>query len=151
MRVWRVSRYRALDGIGGQLVEGRWHTRGHLVTYAAEHAATAELEWLIHLSVGFDDTPKVIPFSEIEIPDDAATQQIAESGLPSNWRANFAATQNIGDAWLDSRRTALLFVPCAIAPARNVLLNPMHPDSTRMRVISTFDFPFDARLLKGLP
>lgn len=133
-------------------MHGRWHTRGHLVTYATEHPATAQLEWLVHLDITrVGDAPITIPFSEIEIPDDlVSSETITESDLPMNWRDNFAATQHIGDAWIDSRATLLLFVPSAIAPARNVLLNPAHSDASKIRIVNVFDYPFDERLLKDV-
>jgi RES domain-containing protein len=121
------------------------------VTYAGEHAATAQLEWLAHLNVSrLEDAPPKIPFSEIDVPDDLASREIEESNLPDDWRINLAVTQRLGDAWLDGRSTALLFVPSAIAPARNLLLNPTHPGAAQMRVLRAFDYPFDGRILKGI-
>ena len=141
MRIWRVSLHRDLSGVGGLYVHGRWHTRGHLVTYAAEHPATAQLEWLVHLDVQRpEDAPATIPFSEIEIPDDVGTMEITLQDLRSDWRSNLEATQTIGDRWLDETQAAILFVPSAITPERNILLNPGHRDASRIRVVRTFDY-----------
>ena len=116
------------------------------MTYASEHQATAELEWLVHLEATPDVFPRTIPFSEIDVPDDVATENVDEAALLAGWHGDVAQTQRIGDAWLESGRTALLFVPSAVVPARNVLLNPAHRDAGRIRVTRTFDFPLDSRL-----
>lgn len=148
MRIWRVSRHRELNGLGGLLVAGRWHSRGHLVTYAGEQAATAQLEWLVHLQVTRpEDAPASIPFSEIDVPDDVSYDEIVENSLPADWRTNEAVTQALGDAWLDGLSSAVLFVPSALTPARNVLLNPGHADAARITVVRTFEYPFDERFL----
>ena len=149
MRVWRVSRHRDLTGIGGLYVAGRWHTRGHLITYAAEHPATAQLEWLAHLEITRpQDAPLTIPFSEIEVPDDLIWEELTEADLPTSWETNQMETQRLGDSWLDERRSAVMFVPSVLVPARNVLLSPRHPDAARIRMVRSFDHPFDTRLLR---
>lgn len=147
MRLWRVSRHRDLTGVGGLLVAGRWHTQGHPVTYAAEHQGTAQLEWLAHLEVAADDFPRTIPFSELDVADGVSEAELRENDLPDGWRGDRRVTQRLGDEWLDSRSSALLFVPSLVVPARNALINPAHPDAGRIRVVRTFDYPLDSRLL----
>ena len=40
-------------------------------------------------------------------------------------------------------------VPSAIMPnVHNVLLNPLHPDSARARIVEVVDVPFDPRLFR---
>ena len=52
-----------------------------------------------------------------------------------------------GDAWLASRRSAMLSVPSVIVPeSRNLLLNVAHPDAERARIASIRPFAFDERL-----
>jgi RES domain-containing protein len=147
VQLWRVSRHRDLAGTGGLFVSGRWHTQGHLVTYAAEHQGTAQLEWLAHLEVTPDGFPRTVPFSEIDAPDDVSQTELSDDDLPAGWKSDQHITQSRGDEWLDSGRAALLFVPSALVPARNVLLNPSHPDSRRIRIVRSFDYPLDPRLL----
>ena len=150
MQLWRVSRYPLLDGYGGMVVAGRWHTRGHPVTYCADQAATVLIEWIVHLELGPDEIPATIPYIIIDAPDDIAIERVDSARLPPDWKSIFSMTQAIGDAWLDSRRTALLRVPSAVIPeTENVLINPLHLDSARIRITRTLDEPFDARLLAG--
>ncbi|HZZ64722.1 MAG TPA: RES family NAD+ phosphorylase [Candidatus Baltobacteraceae bacterium] len=149
MRVWRVSRHRDLTGIGGLYVAGRWHTRGHLITYAGEHPATAQLEWLAHLDVTRpEDAPTTIPFCEIDLPDDLVRDELTETDLPPGWQTNQIETQRLGDSWLDAGKSAVIFVPSVLVPARNVLLNPQHPHAVRVRIVRSFDHPFDNRFLR---
>ena len=137
--------------MGGMYVDGRWHTRGHLVTYAAEHAATALLEWLVHLEVmGIDDAPATIPFIEIDLPDEINRDEYTDAGLPNRWQSEKTTTQRLGDTWLKGINAPALFVPSVVVPARNVVLNPLHPDARKIRVVRTFEHRFDPRLLTRL-
>jgi RES domain-containing protein len=119
---------------------------GHPVLYAAEHQATAQLEWLAHLEVTLEDFPRTIPFSELELPDDVSRSEINDHDLPDGWRGAPRITQGLGDEWLKSRRSALMCVPSAIVPARNVLINPRHPNARRIAILRSFDYPLDPRL-----
>jgi RES domain-containing protein len=57
-------------------------------------------------------------------------------------------SRDIGDHWLDRSASALLQVPSAIsAKGANFLLNPAHPDATRVSVAEVIQAPFDPRLL----
>jgi RES domain-containing protein len=52
-----------------------------------------------------------------------------------------------GDAWIESRRSALLRVPSWIVPeSYNVLINPAHPDAPSIQLGSVRPFQFDQRL-----
>jgi RES domain-containing protein len=148
VRLWRVSRHRELNGVGGLLVSGRWHSQGKPVIYAAEHQGTAQLEWLAHLEVSVPaDLPRTIPFSEISIPDDASREEMRREDLPVGWEADQTITQRIGDEWLHSRRTLLLLLPSVLVPARNVLINSLHRESSNVVLTRAFDFVLDPRLL----
>ena len=55
--------------------------------------------------------------------------------------------QTIGDAWIESRRSALLRVPSWIVPeSYNVLINPAHPDALSIQLGPVRPFRFDQRL-----
>ena len=59
--------------------------------------------------------------------------------------------QEIGRAWLDSARTAVLSVPSAVLPAEgNYLLNPRHPAFSRIVVGEAQSLAVDTRLLRNL-
>ncbi len=74
------------------------------------------------------------------------------SALPRNWASYPApeALAELGTAWADSLRSAVLIVPSAVIPQEeNVLLNPEHADFARIRIGAARPFSFDRRMWKG--
>jgi RES domain-containing protein len=54
----------------------------------------------------------------------------------------------VGDAWLVAALTLTLHVPAAPVPEElNVLINPVHPEAARVRVVARRPFFFDPRLV----
>ena len=49
VKLWRISNYADLAGRGGQLAEGRWHSRGRPILYCAEAPSGALIEFPVHL------------------------------------------------------------------------------------------------------
>jgi len=152
MRVWRICRKPyvdiALDGIGGMYTSGRWHNKGHPIVYTATSAALAALEVLVHVDPL--TAPTDLRLLAIELPDDLTTEVLELVSLPDGWHSVPAPTalQSLGSSWLTSGRTAALNVPSAIITVeRNVLLNPRHPETQRIRISSDEAFTFDTRLL----
>lgn len=71
--------------------------------------------------------------------------------LPKNWRAETApkSLQILGDAWLDSGKSAVPCVPSAIVGGEfNYLLNPLLAEYVKLRIHAPEKFPFDMRLVK---
>jgi len=55
-------------------------------------------------------------------------------------------TQYIGDDFIKQNKAAVLKVPSSIVPDEyNYLINPNHPDSKKIRVLSTQRLVFDGR------
>jgi RES domain-containing protein len=149
VRLWRISNYVDLTGIGGLVTSGRWHLRGMEIIYLAESPASALLERLVHLEIDPDDLPSTYQLLTIEIPDGPAFDAIGANDLAPDWRNNDASTGPIGDRWLRDRRTLLLQVPSAITPHTvNWLLNPRHPDAPRVKITDVIHAPFDQRLFR---
>ena len=145
MVLWRISRHRDLDGLGGLRAPGRWHERGSPVVYLAETAAGALLEVCVHTAA--DDVPPNYTLLEVTVPDSIAVETFKADSLPQDWSENLEATRAIGSEWLRSNRSALLRVPSVLAPATfNVLLNPAHLDAKKLTITSVLEYPFDLRL-----
>lgn len=151
MRIWRICRRpfarKPLDGRGGLLAAGRWHTPRRLVTYTSESLALASLEVLVHCDL--DLLPRDLMAIEIEVPRTVKISEVAASDLPRNWRRHPVppALQRLGNDWLDEGRTAVLRIPSALVPTEsNLLLNPLHRDFRVIRVIRRFKFTFDERI-----
>ncbi|MFN9660505.1 MAG: RES family NAD+ phosphorylase, partial [Cyanobacteriota bacterium] len=127
MLVWRIAREihcdTTLEGIGGLLVAGRWHRRGHPILYTSSSAALAALEVLVHLEPL--QAPDDLRLLGLELPDDLAIETLDLTQLPNDWRSLPApeSTQSIGSAWLERRSSVALRVPSVIvAMESNVLL-----------------------------
>ena len=149
MILWRISSYARLDGRGGLLASGRWHTQGRLIVYLAESAAGALAEALVHLELDPADLPPSYKLVKAEASDNLPIRTISASELPSDWTRNTLTTRSIGDRWLFEQDTALLRVPSAILPETwNVLLNPEHSQAKHVHVVSHREYPWDRRLLE---
>lgn len=139
MQAWRICResFADLTGEGARLYGGRWNSPGRPVVYAAETAALAVLEVRVHLDLDWDVLPSDYVLVTIHLPE----IQIEElAALPED-------TVEVGDAWLASRRSALLKVPSAIVPESfNMLINCAHPDAAAVSIASIRPFAFDERL-----
>jgi RES domain-containing protein len=152
MILWRlsgISHARAFDGGYGLLFDGRWNTVGHAVTYAATSPSLCVLEKLVHI-----EDPVLMPdlvMVRYEVPDDLAVKCIALRDLPVDWRQQESLTQRLGDAWHGAIETPLLKVPSAIVPIAdspdmNVVINHLHPDSARIRLVAAEHLTLDVRL-----
>jgi RES domain-containing protein len=140
--LWRISNYATLDGIGGTLQSGRWHTRGKPIIYTADHPASAVLEMLVNMDASL--LPDHFQLLKIDVPADLVVRPVGMSG---NWRTDHNMTRWLGDVWLAECRSLLLQVPSVIVPdAYNTLINPQHPDAVRLKIISTQSVPLDERL-----
>ena len=147
---WRLIKSRfarsAFGGEGARLYGSRWNSKGVAVAYAADSAALAVLEVLVHLQ-----NPAILDaysLATAAIPDELI-ESLPPRDLPANWRESppSAVTQAIGDAWVASARSAVLRVPSAVLDHGHVyLLNPAHPDFRKIKVKPTTPFRFDRRL-----
>lgn len=143
MLLWRISNFLALDGTGGLIVSGRWHSVGHAVVYTAESSALALLEALVRMQRGrLPDTYQLLC---IEVPENMEMESFPASAAPVRMEESMAW----GDRWLASGRTALASVPAVVAPlSHNILINPLHPDAAAIRVADHSRRPWDKRLFK---
>ena len=145
MVLWRISRHRDLDGLGGLRAPGRWHERGVPVVYLAESAAGALLEVCVHTAA--NDVPPNYTLLEVTVATSFTVEEISVDSLPQDWTENLEATRAMGSEWLRSMRSALLRVPSVLAPATfNVLLNSAHLDAKKIVISNVLEYPFDPRL-----
>ena len=147
-RIVRASRAQmAFTGEGAWRYGGRWNSPGVHVVYVSEHQSTAALEVFTNrVPFILEETYKAF---YLEWPDHL-TERFPMEKLPANWRVFPAPleTKEIGDRWVQERRSAVLALPSVISPAdTNFVLNPEHRDFKRIRIASPVDFNFDPRLL----
>lgn len=148
MRLWRISAYPGLSGVGGLHVDGRWHTSGHRVIYAAEHPALAMVEVMAHMRLGLTTIPTTLKLISLDVADGAAS--MSAPALPAGWQANEPTTQVIGNQWLETVGALLILIPSAIVPhAANYLINPLHSQAaTHLTEGEIEPFWFDKRFLR---
>lgn len=151
MIVYRITKakYSALDGMGGIYGPGRWHKKGIPVIYTSEHASLAAWEKLVHVA-GFDNFPEDLLLVKVELPDDAELQTVPLEVLVDGWNGfpYSNETMNYGTSFLRSKEFLALRVPSAIIPDEyNVILNPLHPGIYACKVVNTYEFVFDNRII----
>ena len=146
-RIARCTYANDLSGTGARLYGGRWNSIGKPATYLTSSRSLAMLEVLVHLQ------PLMVPddfcLVEVDVPDEHI-QTIITDILPKDWK-DISPPQilaRIGDGFLKKQEYFMLKVPSAIVPAEyNYLLNPLHPDMKKVKVIKTEPFNFDSRLV----
>lgn len=156
MIVFRIEREKyletTLEGNGAALTEGyRWNSLGTHLVYTAESRSLATLEISVHLDLS-EDLPTDRNYVEIEVPDEIQILELKSEDLPENWDAKPPSleTQYIGDDFVKENNAAVLKVPSSIVPQEyNYLINPNHPDSKKIKVISNKPLQFDERFLKS--
>lgn len=151
-QIWRIgkARYAAtlFSGEGSLLVGGRWHHQGECVVYTSESHSLAQLESLVH----FRRRRKLPPLVEAcaLVPDGIRIEEIDLRSLPARWNHTLPydrVTADLGSAWFQSQKSAVLRVPSALARGSNYLLNPLHPDFKRIQLSKPSQFRYDLRLL----
>jgi RES domain-containing protein len=157
MRVYRLYRSRrrsvAFQGEGSQISGGRWNLPGTPLVYTSETLSLCFLELLVHLD------PKQLALAELGleycvayIADGAPVLETRLSDLPRDWNAIpwSNSTQELGTRWMQSLKYLAVSVPSVvIATERNILLNPAHPEFSKVKIGSPAPFRVDLRLFQS--
>ena len=137
-----------LSGSGTRLFGGRWSSKGKPGVYLASSRALAVLEVLVHLQPLF--IPDNYCLVEIEVPGNSI-EHANISHLPSNWNdvSPPVEIKKIGDDFLLRKKRLMLKLPSAIVQSEfNFLVNPLHQDMQKVKVIKQEPFSFDERLIR---
>jgi len=155
MIVYRIGketrRFRAVDlsGAGAAAEGARWNDATVFMLYTSTTRALACLETLVHIA-----EPSPLPLDrfllDIEIPDDAwATRAVFDVSAHPGWDAlpESVTATTWGTTWANSQSTLLAEVPSIVIPEeKNILINPIHPDFSRVRLANTRKWTYDPRL-----
>ena len=138
------GRHPIYDAEGSRLYPGRWNTPAAPVIYTSEHYSTAMLEKLVHTSAVLPPNQHWI---RITIPNGISYEVFQPPAHPGWDGADESICKAVGARWHREACSALLLVPSLPARMeRNILINPRHPEATRI----THDLPepvwWDARL-----
>jgi RES domain-containing protein len=149
-RVYRILRRqfskKPLDGEGAYRFAGRWSSAGVRLAYTAEYLSLAMIEYFVHIDAA--DAPQDLVVVAADVPASVSRVVVGEKQLPVHWRRGPAPPElaAIGDSFVSGGRAAILIVPSVLAPAEsNWLVNPRHPEFSKIRVQRPEQFRYDAR------
>jgi len=153
IKAWRIvkakHKAKAFTGDGCQYASGRWHNLMVPVVYCSDSQALSALETFVHLQEDVKHI-KYVMF-ELHIPASLILEVESIATLPKRWRKQppGVETKKIGSQWVKSNSSAVLSVPSTIVPeSRNYLLNPLHPNISKIAIKPPNKFSFDARMWK---
>ena len=135
-----------ISGNGAGLFGGRWNSKGRPVLYTSNHISLSVLELLVHNKnyTSYKD-PWLI---SISIPDTIIPVITHAEKLSAAWDSRPEYTQWMGDMFLNENSSLILQVPSSIIPQENnFLLNPLHKQFKKIKIINTTLFELDKRLL----
>ena len=139
----------AFSGEGARRYGGRWNSKGHAVVYTSGSISLAILEVLAHIPI-YD-----ILEEYVHIPvefEPKLSMNLKSADLPTDWNKDPSpqAIKQIGDSWIENQQSVILEVPSAIVPTeKNFLINPSHPNFSKLKIGTPTKFDFDSRLLKS--
>jgi RES domain-containing protein len=151
MKVWRLfpQRFRetAFTGVGGLYAARRWNHLGTAIVYCATSPALAALEFFVNLEP--NQAPNDLLMAEAAIPDELV-EQLSLVLLPGDWRElNNLVCRDLGSGWAASGRSVALQVPSVVVEGDwNVLLNPRHPDFSKIHLAAPNPFRYDERMFR---
>jgi RES domain-containing protein len=152
LKAWRLVKWKhaadAFTGYGPNLYGSRWSSPGRYAVFVSETQALAALETIVH----FDPNTPPLAYAFFSVTFPSPLVQPLAFDLAPNWKTMPAATRAIGDAWLkDAKSACILDLPTALVPeGKNYLINPEHPDFSKLSIGRALPFAFDFRIGKAL-
>ena len=134
-----------ISGTGAKIFGGRWNPVGFAALYTSQYISLAILEILVRATrFTSPDSYTLISF---EIPDEGI-YDIQLKKLKNNWKSDIQYTQGMGMDFLNEKKSFCLRVPSAIVPTENnFLINPLHPDFKKLKIINSALLELDKRLM----
>lgn len=147
MLVFRIAHEKYADALQASGRAARWNENDIAMIYTSGSRALCCLENVVHRSkLGLSANFRLMT---IKIPDDMVMMHIDLKSLPADWTdfSGMYYTQNLGSRWVQSRETAVLKVPSSIVPDEyNYLINPLHEQFKRIKLLEVKPFLFDDRI-----
>lgn len=147
MLVFRIVHKLYANTMFASGMRGRWNSAGNKVLYASESVPLAFLENMVRRQgVGFNSDFKVM---FLEIPDDVVIESVDEIELEPGWRDpnDYSQCQPLGDRWFTAGKALGLKVPSAVMPlAFNFVINTIHPDYPRVKLVAVTELVPDSRI-----
>ncbi|MCX6207856.1 MAG: RES family NAD+ phosphorylase [Bacteroidetes bacterium] len=145
-RVGKTKHAKDLSGEGARLFGGRWNHQLSPCLYTSATRALAILEFSVN--VHLEDLPHLLSITSIEIPD-KLIKELKASEIPADWKTIPApsSTKNLGTEFLKALASPILKVPSVIIEEEfNFLLNPLHKESSRFKIVDIKAISYDERI-----
>lgn len=118
------------------------HTDGaSLDQYCPRHLGDSQL-----YSYSFPAVQSI--FSRLDVPDEVRALREELTPLPGRWEAvpSGFTGRKTGGEWIASSRSPLFLVPSVIVPdEHNILVNPLHSESTKVVATTVRRWVYDPR------
>lgn len=150
MTVYRFCSHKYRDdlsGNGARLYGGRWNNKGFAALYTSSNISLSLLEILVNaLDIS---ALQSLSLMRIEIPEQLEQSVYKIEKLKNGWHLDFDYTKWIGSEFLQKREHLYLQCPSAVVfEEQNFMLNPLHKDFNKIKLLPSNDFVFDKRLFK---
>ena len=152
---WRLVKKKhaaeALSGEGARLGGGRWNYVGISVVYASETLSLAVLERFVHFTRRDMAIGRSLLSIPIEIPDSVTQIEVLLKDLKIGWDSSPPPdfTRDLGTRWARVGKSAVLRVPSAVIQNEyNFVINPKHPDFSKITTGDARPFSLDDRVWK---
>lgn len=151
MLVYRIAKWKFigdLTGTGARLFGGRWNREGLPVLYTSTHLSLAVLELLANNVRQLID--KEYGYIILEVPGDQISFLPIDK-LSEGWRMHPYTEETIvtGTEWLQGQSSLALGVPSAVLKQeQNVLINPVHPEFSEVRIVGKELLDLDGRVTR---
>jgi RES domain-containing protein len=155
MELYRISQEifsEDLSGNGAKAFGGRWNSEGMAALYAASSRSLALLETLAHTPAKMLQLKPYILIS-LSIPGNILPEIIRAHDLPPGWDdADIREITTVpGNYFLNEKKNLLLSVPSVLMPEENIfVINPLHEDMKKVRIVHKRRIDFDQRVEKHL-
>ena len=118
------------------------------MVYLGGSRALTALELLVHLTT---PATRAKPYRliEVQVPSKSVSHYPPKA-LPKDWKVSPPphSLTSFGDDWLRTCGKLALAVPSVLIPEENnILLNPLHPDFSKIKILPSQPFSFDPRLI----
>jgi RES domain-containing protein len=135
-----------MSGTGARLFGGRWNRSGIPCVYTSGSLSLGVLEYAVNNSLYH--IPRALSCSVYDIPH-TGHKKLKVAALPGDWtsRPVPVSTMDFGSRLLAEKKHLIIAVPSVIIPGEyNFLINPLHQDIIKVRLVGIEDFVFDVRL-----
>ena len=152
MRIYRIAKTQYindLSGEGARLFGGRWNKVGDVMLYFSQNLSLSLLEIIVH--VEYAKLPLDYSFLEVEIPDSSIKNIQSIHFIEPKWSTEAAVNQlqMLGSNWLKRKESLAMRVPSAVMhQENNILINPLHKDIAKLKIIKIDKMDFDPRLFR---